>query len=64
MKKIFEKSIVTSRSLKKGEKICKNDMAYKKPGDGISAALYKEVIGKTLKNDLAKNIKINWEDLM
>jgi len=64
MKKIFEKSIVTSRCLKKGEKLCKNDLAFKKPGDGISAAFYKKVVGQTLKKDLPKNIKINWEDLI
>lgn len=64
MKKIFEKSIVTSNYLKKGEILCKDNISYKKPGDGISASFYKEVIGKKLKKDLDKNVKINWEDLI
>ena len=63
MKKIFEKSIVTSLDLKKGKQLCENDIAYKKPGDGISAAFYKEVIGKILKRDLPKDVKISWDDL-
>ena len=64
MKRIFEKSIVTSKYLKKGEILCKDNISYKKPGDGISASLYKEVIGKKLRKDLDKNVKIYWEDLI
>jgi len=30
-------------------------LAYKKPGDGISAALYKKILGKKVN----KNLKIN-----
>jgi len=64
MKKIFEKSIVSAMNLKKGEVLCKNNITFKKPGDGISAALFKEVYGKKLKKDLDKNSKINWDDLI
>ncbi len=64
MKKIFEKSIVSSAYLKKSKKLCKNDLAFKKPGDGISASLYKKVLGKILKKDLPKNAKISWDDLI
>ena len=64
MKRIFQKSIVTSCDIKKGELICKDNIAFKKPGDGISASQYKKIIGKKLKRDLQQNIQISWGDLI
>ena len=55
IKKIFEKSIVASKNINKGSIIKLSDLAYKKPGDGISAALYKKILGKKVN----KNLKIN-----
>lgn len=52
MKRIFEKSIVASSDLKKGKVIQFNDMAFKKPGDGIPAREFKSLIGKKLLADL------------
>ena len=48
MKKIFEKSIVTSKALPKGKKLNRRDIAFKKPGDGIPAKDYRQVIGKKI----------------
>ena len=64
MKKIFEKSIVTSQNVKIGDILGENNLAYKKPGDGISASFYKEVLGKTVNKDLSKDSKISWDDLI
>jgi sialic acid synthase SpsE len=58
MKLVFEKSIVTTRNLTKGEKIEMGDLAFKKPGNGIPAANYKELIGKVLKQDVNENEQI------
>ena len=55
MKKVFEKSIVSNKFLNKGTKIKINDLNFKKPGNGIRADKYKDILGKVLK----KNIKIN-----
>tara|TARA_A100001035_G_C27713216_1_gene468245 strand:- start:75 stop:1079 length:1005 start_codon:yes stop_codon:yes gene_type:complete len=63
MKSIFQKSIVTSRDLKKGDLLCNNDISFKKPGNGISASRYKEIIGKRLNKDMPENIQISWGDL-
>lgn len=52
MKLIFEKSIVASTDLKKGHVLRYEDIAYKKPGDGIPAREFKNVIGKKLLIDL------------
>ena len=64
MKRIFQKSIVTSCDIKKGELICKDKIAFKKPGDGISASQYKKIIGKKLKRDMPQNVQISWGDLI
>ena len=61
IKNIFEKSIVTSKSLKAGTTIEIQHLAFKKPGSGISAANYKNIIGKKLLVDCDKDQQIKEE---
>jgi N-acetylneuraminate synthase len=49
MKRIFEKSIVAVRPLSAGMLVTRDDLAFKKPGHGISAAHYRDVIGRRLR---------------
>ncbi len=63
MKRIFEKSVVTARPIVEGAKIQAADLAYKKPGDGISAAKWRDLIGKTATRDLPADYKIIETDL-
>ena len=63
MKRIFEKSIVLQRDMTEGVKLSLADLAFKKPGDGIPAARYGEVVGRTLRRGLAADHKLTWEDL-
>ncbi len=63
MKRIFEKSVVLQRAVGKGYVLSLADLAFKKPGDGIAAARYGEVVGRTLAHDLAADHKLTWEDL-
>jgi len=63
MKQIFEKSIVTARPLFTGTVICRDDLAFKKPGDGISAAKYKDIIGRRVTVDLPADHKLGYGDL-
>lgn len=62
MKRIFEKSIVAARPIKAGTVLTQGDLAFKKPGDGISAARYETVIGKTVKADLPSDHKFVEDD--
>ncbi len=62
MKKVFEKSIVTKKYLKKGTKIKISDLNFKKPGDGIRADQYKKIIGKRVKKNININHKIKYSD--
>jgi N,N'-diacetyllegionaminate synthase len=58
MKMIFEKSIVSSKDLKKGDIITLADLEFKKPGNGIPAANYNMVVGRKLNCDIPKETPI------
>ncbi len=62
-KRIFEKSIIINKNLSKNHKIELEDLAFKKPGDGISAMDYKSVIGRRLKHSINENTKLKMKDL-
>lgn len=63
MKRIFEKSIVASKDLKSGHIVSYEDLAYKKPGDGIPAREYKDIIGKKILFDMKADDKFTREAL-
>lgn len=63
MKKIFEKSVVSARALSRGQTLSLEDLAFKKPGDGIRAFDYKSVLGRKIKTDLPANMQIKPEHL-
>jgi sialic acid synthase SpsE len=60
MKKTFEKSIVAAKTLPAGKVIVLEDLAYKKPGDGIKAMHFRELIGKKLEVSVEKDTKLSW----
>lgn len=63
MKRIFEKSIVTARTVKAGDALSRADIAFKKPGDGIPAWRYGDVLGRRASRDLPADHKITQEDM-
>jgi len=63
MKRIFEKSVVTARSVAAGQILIRDDLAFKKPGDGISAARYREVLGRRTARALSADHKLCEADL-
>lgn len=62
MKRIFEKSVVSSRALPAGAVLVQEDLAFKKPGHGISAARYREVIGRRLRLEVAADHLFSEQD--
>jgi len=62
MKRTFEKSIVSSRSIKSSEVISEGDLAFKKPGDGIPARQYNKVLGKRMNKCVDKDYQFTWTD--
>lgn len=63
MKRIFEKSVVAARFLSVGTVLAEADLAFKKPGDGITAASWRDLIGHRVTRDLAADHKFSWDDL-
>ncbi|MCI0336611.1 MAG: N-acetylneuraminate synthase family protein [Acidobacteria bacterium] len=63
MRSLFGKSIVAARDLNAGESLILNDIAYKKPGTGISAARFGEVINRRLKRAVAADTLLSEDDL-
>jgi len=64
MKRIFEKSVVTSQALVAGAVLSRAALAFKKPGDGIPAARYAKLLGRKLRRDVPVNYKLSEDDLL
>lgn len=63
MKFIFQKTIVAKRALEAGHVIAEEDLAYKKPLKGISAAEYNSLVGRKIKRSYIQNEVIDKEEL-
>jgi len=55
LRKLFTKSIVAGRDLASGTVLSMDDLAFKKPGTGLPAGGYKNIIGKKLNKDVLYN---------
>ena len=62
MKRVFGKSVVAARELAAGHRIAAADLAFKKPGTGIPAARYREVLNRTLRRAVAADTLLSEED--
>lgn len=62
VRRTFGKSIVAARSLSAGETLSEQDLALKKPGDGIPPSRLPELIGRKLKRGLVTDEVIREED--
>lgn len=60
MKTIFEKSIVTACDISAGTILEEKHLAYKKPGDGVPARMFREILGIKIMNDIPANTKLEW----
>ena len=63
LRELFTKSIVISESLPSGTILENRHLIYKKPGTGIPAAKYNQVIGRRLKRKVLKGSFLSIEDL-
>lgn len=62
LRQVFGKSVVAARDLKDGHQLTITDLAFKKPGTGIPAARYREVLNRQLCRDVAANTLFSEED--
>jgi len=58
MKMTFEKSIVSACDIPKGALLEKKHLAYKKPGDGIPARMFRKILGRKLMQEIPSNTKL------
>mgnify|MGYP006278190493 CR=1 FL=1 len=59
----MRRSIVAGQDLKKGTVLSRDNLDYKRPGNGISPKQYSKLIGKRLKKDFKKNEQFQWSAL-
>ena len=62
-RKEARRSIVTTRDVKKGEKLTYGDLTFKRPGTGIYPSEINKVIGKTAKIDILEDTLIDFDML-
>jgi N,N'-diacetyllegionaminate synthase len=63
MKMVFEKSLVAGADLPAGHLIVRDDLAAKKPGEGIPVGEYRKVVGRKLARAVPTDHKLDWSDL-
>jgi N-acetylneuraminate synthase len=63
MKAVFEKSIVIKDGVKKGGTLTMENLAFKKPGTGISASRIDDVLGGVVRKDMVHDQMLSWDDL-
>ncbi|MBT1709580.1 N-acetylneuraminate synthase [Fulvivirgaceae bacterium PWU5] len=57
-------SVVSISGIKKGDVLTKDNIWVKRPGTGeILAEHYENLLGKTVKNDVANDVHLKWSDL-
>ncbi|KEI06371.1 N-acetylneuraminate synthase [Clostridium botulinum] len=61
--RVARKSIVAKNFIKKGEIITKEDLDYKRPGDGLSPKYYKHIIGKKSSKDISIDTQITLDSV-
>jgi N,N'-diacetyllegionaminate synthase len=63
MKRVFEKSVVSTREIPAGTEISREWLAAKKPGTGIPAARLSDVVGRKAKVDIPADTVITEDAL-
>ena len=58
------RTIATARGIKAGAEIRYEDITFKRPGTGICASKYREVVGRRAARDIAADKTLFWEDLL
>lgn len=60
---IMRRSIVASRIIKSGKSIEREDICFKRPGNGLDSGKYNDVIGRIVRRDILPDEQIKTNDL-
>jgi N,N'-diacetyllegionaminate synthase len=64
IREIFGKSIFAARDLESGTKLTLRDLAYRKPGSGIPANRYSDLLNRVLRKDVVSGSMLSEEDFL
>lgn len=64
IRSLFQKSIVAREEIPAGAVLQIEQLAFKKPGTGIPAMQYREVIGRQVSRRIAPDEQLAWEDFV
>lgn len=59
----YHRSITTAKIIEVGEVLTEENLCMKRPGDGLPASRWDEMIGKKAKRRVEKNVQLNLEDI-
>ena len=59
----MRRSIIVKNGIKKGQKIKKEDLIFKRPGTGIPVDNLKNILGKRINKNLKAETIIKYEDI-
>lgn len=60
---VARKSVVAARTLNAGHKLQSDDLAIKRPGNGITPGQLGDLVGRTLGSDVQKDELLRWDHL-
>lgn len=59
-RKLYRRSVVTTRNIAKGEKLSEEDVKLTRPGTGVEPKYLKDVVGKTAVEDIEAETPLEW----
>mgnify|MGYP001468740435 CR=1 FL=1 len=57
----MRRSLISKKSMKKGQIITEEDILIKRPGDGIPPSEIKNILGRILNKDIEEEEKFSWD---
>lgn len=63
MRQVSRKSIVSTRNLPAGWRLTRNDIDFRRPGNGLSPMVYPQLLGRILKREISQGEPLAWDDL-
>ncbi len=59
----YHRSVTTAVAIRAGELFTKDNLCMRRPGDGLPASKWDDIIGKRATRNIEKNVQISWEDI-
>lgn len=60
---VMHRSVTAAKEIKTGDVLTSENLSLLRPGGGIGAIHWKDIIGKKAKRDVSSGVKLTWEDI-